>query len=509
MPPRILSAAAFALAAFLAGCSSPVELASFDNGYASSYAVVVSQATYADPGWREVADALTGKRNATLIVYDGADVAAARAPLAGRMPLYTAFVARPEECGRGYIGKIHRLVRELDDDPYDDTVWGVITGIDAASAKRVALASRPPVIDTALGTTGLPFEKFEAGYFLSDGKAGLWSSKTVKDGVTNGTGHDKPDALIWKEKFETLAPKLLVTSSHGYEHGFEMPFGRGFVLAKDGDLYALATAKPKTAAEPLAKIDRTATPRVWLAAGNCLVGHVSDKYAVTPTLLSHYGAVQVAGYTVTTWNGAAGWGALDQWYSLPGRYTMSEAVWFNRQSLIAELVALDAASSKFAYAYDESEADGMIGPKFLNAATAAGVGIAQNWGDSDKTPDFRKVALLWDRDGFAFYGDPLVEARLARPKADQAYTTSFEQVSSSRFRFVLQINDPGAAADNRRPVGALLMKRIKGATIVAGQEYDPVVADNFILVRKPRSVGKGNTLVIEFEGEPQDDRSDR
>lgn len=510
MSPRIAYAALIAASfAGLSGCSSPVELASFENAYASSCAVVVSKKTYDDAAWKDVADAMVLKRRATLIVYDGDDVSAAKAKLAARMPLYTAFVAKPEECGRAYVAAVHRMVADLDADPYEDTIWGVITGVDAAGAKRIALASRPPVIDTALGTTGLDLERFETAYSLGDGKAGEWASKTVRDGVTRGMGHDKPDAIEWKEKFEGFSPKLLVTSSHGYEHGFEMPFGRGFVFAKDGDLYALKTAKPrKDGFEPLAKIERTDSPRVWLAAGNCLVGHVDGKYSVTPTMLSHYGAVQVAGYTITTWNGAAGWGALDQWKSLPGRYSMSEAVWFNEQAMIAELESLDPAAKKFRYAFDESHEDGMIGDKFLAAMKAAGVSVPADWDRDNKNAGFRKVALLWDRDGFALYGDPMLEARLARPKADQPYTTSFEQVSSDRFRFVLQVNDPGAAADMRKPVAALFMKRIANPKIVLGGEYDPVVADNFILVRNPRPAGKGNTLVIEFEGEPQDDASE-
>ena len=73
-----------------------------------------------------------------------------------------------------------------------------------------------------------------------------------------------PDASVWAARFESLQPKLLVTSSHGFERGFEMPFGRGYILAKGGDLIALDSAKVKTAKE-LEKISRTDSPKVWLA----------------------------------------------------------------------------------------------------------------------------------------------------------------------------------------------------------------------------------------------------
>src|SRR5439155_100214 len=135
--PRTISRpllGAFALAPFLAGlsgCSTPVELASLEGPYAESYAVVVSKKTYADPAWREVADALARKRHAALIVTEGDDVAGAKARLAALMPRYTAFVATPDECGRAYVAAVSRLVRDLDDDPYDDTLWGVVTARDA------------------------------------------------------------------------------------------------------------------------------------------------------------------------------------------------------------------------------------------------------------------------------------------------------------------------------------------------------------------------------------------
>ena len=128
------------------------------------------------------------KHHAALIVYDGVDVADARTELAALMPLYTAFVSKPEESGRAYIASVHRLVRALNDDPYEDTIWGVITGPDATSAKRTAFASGSLTVDSVLATTGLGLEGYEAGYSFSDGKPGDWTEKTVRDGVTRGNG---------------------------------------------------------------------------------------------------------------------------------------------------------------------------------------------------------------------------------------------------------------------------------------------------------------------------------
>jgi hypothetical protein len=522
MPRTTLFSAvgAFSLAAFsanLAGCADPIELASLDGPYADSYAVVVSKKTYSDFGWREVTDALVRKRHATLIITEGYDVAAAKARLAAIMPRYTAFVATPDECGRPYVAALSKLVRDLDADPYDDTIWGIVTARDAEGAKRVALASRTIVAKSALGTTGVNNNLFESTYTISDGKAGDWSSKNPREGAKRGNGHEKPDARVWAEQFETMQPEFLVSSSHGFQNGFEMPFGRGYILADKGELHVIDDYKAyrasldaapgdkerKAITAALPTVAHSDTPRVWLPAGNCLIGHVNGKDAVIPTMLQNYGVRQVAGYTVPTWFGAAGWGALGQWQNLPSRYTLSEAVFFNHQTMLAELNELSAAATAYTPTYDNAtHADQEEIERFISKAVAAGVKVDPEGFKDMKSPTTRTIGLLWDRDTFALYGDPMLAARLDFPKEDQIYSTGFDQVSSDRFRFTVKINDTGSAMTNERPVGALFSTRLRNVKLISGAEYSPVIADNFILVRKAQPVGHEKELVIEFEGEP-------
>jgi hypothetical protein len=502
MPRQILPAAlaASALAAFsagISGCAEPVELASYSNPYSDSFAVVVSKKTYSDAGWRDVADTLTRKRRATLIVYDGDDVAASREKLAAAMPLHTAFVAKPGECGRAYIAKLHRLIRELDADPYEDTIWGVITGVDATGAKRTALATKPIVADTALATTRLGPDRFETCYMISDGKAGDRVEKTVRDGVTRTKSNDKTDAAVWMEKFESIRPKLLVTSSHGFENGFEMPSGRGMVRTKAGAIVAI----DKDGVE-IGAVESDDSPKVWFAAGNGPVGHVTGPEAIIPVMMSRYGVSQAAGYTVTTGNGAAGSGALAQWESLPGRYSLAEACWLNGQAIQAELLEADPATGAFNPTFDESNEAGHINENFLNAAHSAGVMISADREDTSNGAASRKVSLLWDRDTFAFYGDPKLVARLPYPKEDQPYSTHLEQTGAGRFRLSVKVNDSGAAMANTRPVCSVFTLRLKDVKVLSGTEYAPVLTDNFIMLRRPQPIGREQELVVEFEGEP-------
>lgn len=43
-------------------------------------------------------------------------------------PRFMAVVARPEEIDRVLVNDLHRLSRRLDDDPYGDCIWGIVTG---------------------------------------------------------------------------------------------------------------------------------------------------------------------------------------------------------------------------------------------------------------------------------------------------------------------------------------------------------------------------------------------
>ncbi|HUU93833.1 MAG TPA: hypothetical protein VM238_21785, partial [Phycisphaerae bacterium] len=107
-----------------------------------AYAVVVSRKTLADHGWEKVCDTLVRRYEAELVTWDD-DVTAVRPHLAKIMPNYTCFVARPDECNRDFVVAVHRLTRRLDADPYTDTLWGIVTGYDAADAERLAAFEGP------------------------------------------------------------------------------------------------------------------------------------------------------------------------------------------------------------------------------------------------------------------------------------------------------------------------------------------------------------------------------
>ena len=109
---------------------------------AADYAVVVSKETQNNPSWAAVVRALQEKHQATLVTFDK-NVDEALTPLAREFPRYTCFVATSEEASRDFVRQVHQLTRNFDDDPYTDTLWGILTGFDANDALRIAKHAAP------------------------------------------------------------------------------------------------------------------------------------------------------------------------------------------------------------------------------------------------------------------------------------------------------------------------------------------------------------------------------
>ena len=106
------------------------------------YCVVVSQATVEAPRWNPVVDALVSKHGAQVVPYGGS-VGDSLPALREQFPRHICFVAKPAEVTREFVMEVNRLTRRLDDDPYGDAIWGILTGYDEACALRIARHAEP------------------------------------------------------------------------------------------------------------------------------------------------------------------------------------------------------------------------------------------------------------------------------------------------------------------------------------------------------------------------------
>ncbi len=189
--------AAFVFAAVLAAAWLPT-VASETKSPGASYAVVVKKSTAMEPGWEKVVAALKTKHNATIIMYD-TSVDESLDALKQRFPRYTCFVARHEDAGRAFVAQVHQLTRKLDEDPYTDTFWGILTGYDADSALAIASHREPLVVKKVASGTEFSTEMVTEGQ---------WYDELVKNKYVKKEPGGKAEATEGSRRHDKISGRL-------------------------------------------------------------------------------------------------------------------------------------------------------------------------------------------------------------------------------------------------------------------------------------------------------------
>jgi zinc protease len=446
------------------------------------YAIVVSRTTQADREWRRVVEVLSEKHRGVVIVYDAA-VEKALPKLREVFPRYACFVATPAEASGEFVAQVHRLTRQLDDDPYPDCFWGILTGYNAANTLRLAQHQEPLTIGKVLAGTEIPLEMCEQGRWYSEQEAGRWARKQPGGKVENLTG-PADTTEVMADALTKYQPGLFVTSGHATERDWQMGYGypNGEFRCEDGLLYGLDTQEKRFSI-------RSPNPKVYLPAGNCLMGHIDGTDAMALAFLNSAGVHQMVGYTVPSWYGYAGWGGVDYFLEQPGRYTFAEAFLANQIALINRLQTYfpDLVAAKL-------DAEGKTRSRIRLTKLAREAGLTAD--------DAR--GLLYDRDVLAFYGDPAWAARMAdRPKAwDQSLTETNGlwtlEVTPKRGEHTFEPISENGSQRGGRPIVEFFPRRLEAAQVIKGAELEPVITDRFILMPNPSGGEATNNYQIVF-----------
>ena len=439
---------------FTLGSTGPTALA-------SDYAIVVSEATRTDADWGKVIAALQQKHEAAALLTWKDSVAETKEALTKQFPHRVCFVARPSEASEAMVRAVHKLTMEMDDDPYADVFWGILTGYDAANALEIASETKPLVIRKVASGTDVELDRCEEGRWYCELRQGYTVHKekggepTVEKGPADTTA-----PLV--EMLNDYEADLFVTSGHATERDWQIGFRyrNGSWQSKAGQLFGIDTKGQRTDV-------KSSNPKVYMPIGNCLMGHIDGPDAMALAFMKSAGVRQMFGYIVPTWYGYAGWGCLDYFVEQPGRYSLNEAFFANHAALVHRLA----------------------GEK--NANEAAG--------------------LKHDRDVVAFYGDPAWDARLADGKCSfkQEFHFGTDEAASLKITPLLgtgsfaTVNTNGSQRGGR-PIIQLLEKRIDPASvkITAGADLHPVFADNFILIPLPKSCDPDRVYEVTFSAQP-------
>jgi zinc protease len=441
-----------------------------------TYAVVIDGQLYSDGKWRKVVDALRKKHDADLILYDG-DVSSVRDPLSATHPTYTCFVADWRRADEDFIVAVHRLTRSLDDDPYTDTIWGVLTGYDSADALRVASLDKPLTVRRVLsGSVHFNLDNCAEGIKFSEGKAGgRWfkqaGGKTVFDA---SAPVDSTKALV--DAMNDFKPDAFYTSGHGNIDSWQIGYNYrdGFFFSQAGKLFGLDTKK---------RIFPIHSPntKVYLPCGNCLIGRIQNRNAFSLAMMHSAGVSQMFGYIVPTFNGYMGWGVDVYFAGMRNRYSLSESFFNAEQALIHKL--------KASY------------PKLLDTELPSFserlVFAAANGAYSNPKETKGAAGLLWDKNAVAFYGDPAWSA--AYPDKAGAWNARLSRSGQGKFTLAITTDEDGSWP--QRPIIAYLPARITNPKITAGKEYAPEITDDFVLLPLSGQFSKGDKVVVEFTAE--------
>ena len=292
--------------------------------YAASrrYAVVVDANTLKDPQWGQVAEALKKKYNAKIFIAHYPNVGAVRKALNEYMPWYVCFIAQPEQATREMICAAAYTMTWLDDDPYEDAIWAILTGFVAEDAIRIVNAE-PLLVRKELSNSWDGWlDWFEGGVSLDS--AGKYKFVKNTGGAKQQLEGPKERTPQFIEVLNQDDCDIITTSAHATEHVFYLGYPNiasdGSVTHNEkGDIYGIDT---------LGKVHsiNVKKPKIYYAPGNCLIGHIDGQSCLSLAWI-HNGVNAFFGHIYNQYRPCYAWAIAEYFMALQGRYTFAEATY--------------------------------------------------------------------------------------------------------------------------------------------------------------------------------------
>ena len=480
----------------------------------NEYVVIAGKDIKGDAAWMQVVNALKEKHQGRVVYYNE-NLEEVLPQLQKERPRYVAIVEKPENLNRDYVIRLNQMSRKVDSDIYADFLWGIITGYDAQAAmKMVNNSTEPLVIKNAVASImELQSAKWFDRYgWVDDHRQGLWGEKkSAGDTVVTYQLPLKPTKMLRRnyqggvdtvvidrvnpsdemqtfyDLYAKYNPDLVVTAAHATERNLEMPFSLGNIKAKDGQLYMDFPNNPQNLKE-------SGKRKVYLPIGNCLIANVDNtKESMAIAWMNSGNAATMVGYVVTTWHGRNGWGGLKYWLTVPGRYSLAEAMYMNQQDMMYQLNAWNPKLTTLEYPYVDNEF--AEAPKLIEET----IGVK---------PSHDQIGFVHDRDVLAYYGDPKWNVRLQEIPEENDYTVTTE-IKGKKCIVTVTTKDNFSLermkGDHFKqehvldlPFSYFFPERLNNPRLAAGQNWKVAVDENFILVYNA-DFEPNKTYVIELD----------
>ncbi len=489
---------------------SAVCLAAGAVAHGAEYLTLLAKSAATDADWKAVGERLAAIHSGPCVAWDGKEDSLL-ATLREHQPRYLAIIGKPTAFKAATVRGVNRATRMVDDDPWTDCRWGLITASTPQEAMRIVETRQPLVIERALTTTGVNLNQVDSGLTISDGGKGEFTLKKPGGAPEKGSWskdeHPAGTVTMFADYWNKSSPQLLVTSSHATQFNLEMPFSLGLIASYGGRFHALGMERHrefasflsgamfsgdakqlgewlKKSGAPQLEMDPE-TPRVWIASGNCLIGDArGTRNSMVATALGKAGFRQFLGYVVPSWYGRGGWGTLKLWQGSGGRLSLSESFYLNTQQLIDETITRFPGAEKVDFDSDDIQAGLARDRGFITGVNGL---VAKLQPGQNEQKDL--LGLIHDRDVLAFWGDPLWEARFDSTRVPHAIQASWEEKDGG---LVLTLT---ANEDYEGGFPLWLPKRLKNPLLGGAEKTDALAADDFLLIRK-MTLKKGGTLTL-------------
>ncbi|MFH1009381.1 MAG: hypothetical protein V1800_18040 [Candidatus Latescibacterota bacterium] len=414
------------------------------SSYAAPYAIVVREKTVALPEWEAVVDTLRVRHEGQILVYRSLETLGQQ--LRELAPTHVCVVAEPVDLKDYFIAELHRLLRNLDDDPYGDAIWGIVTGYTAEDAMRMARVEsfrvRKILTGTVAGNQWLPYVK--EGVSTAEGEYGRMWVKTPDGTIVDGLECPRDRTAFLINQLNLNAFDMFVTSGHGSEHSWQLhypyPDEEGFFRSKAGQVYGEPFEGPEIELH-------STNPKIYFGLGNCYVGRLWGMDSMPLAWMHSGGACMVTGYLIPEGEHSYQLGGMPAYFFVQDRVTWPEAFYLNNQALLFDL---------------DNETPGVS----LSA----------------------QESFIAEQDGAVLYGDPGLDVRV-EPVETPLYEKKLSITWGAERDTVsvkIRMNAKGTPGytgkwGNRHPIIPLPFPA-RGVRIEWMEAYDAVVTDNFVLM---------------------------
>ncbi len=440
----------------------------------SRYAIVVKDATYKNPKWRKVVDALDERYNGEVFRYiDQPEEVVPK--LREYKPKQLAVVGTVEDVSipelpnispeggwasvdnvrRVALGtfaiRINRMANRIDDDSYRDAEVGIVTGYGEDDALRIATTQDFEIENALLKADEDKFDAFpnSVGYSEDNERGDVVRTEKRGQEISRKRLKVAGDDIV--DTINNGGVQLICTTGHGNHNQWRITYNDArddrWLFSQNGTVYLVNPSN----SEAVSSISST-VPKVVVFNGNCREGSILNRNSMTIAWGHSGGAVQVIGYQTDTWFGATGWGINEQMFNNPG-------ISWSEGHMMAELALQDRRER-------------------MLEARGGGEGINPNL-----KGDNQLFGHIYDSDNLTSNGDPGTRATIRFDPNWTPYYTKSDRTETKdhkeTYRFAVHINKEGLS----KPMVFPTDQDLTGATVTTTpSDLHVRVVDNAVIM---------------------------